>query len=117
MSFGFTQTWLNPGMPDSAVQPGEDIPVHRHQPAGCSGLGDDAVRLPLHAGAGEAGEVWQPPAVLHHCAARQDSQAGLRNSPVFVFSLLWSRRKIPDTPDQRCGTQEELIPSGQWDPD
>ncbi len=34
---------------------------------------DQTLRLPPHAGAGEAGEVWWPPAVLHHRAAHQDA--------------------------------------------
>ncbi len=53
------------------------VPGHRHQPARHSGLCDDAVllRLLLHAGAGEAGEVWWPPAVLCHRVAHQVSQA------------------------------------------
>lgn len=57
---------------------GHSVPGHRHQPAGRRGLGDDAVllRLPLHAGAGEAGEVRRPPAVLRHRAAHRDPQAG-----------------------------------------
>ncbi len=47
------------------------VPGYGHQPAGRGGLGDDAVllRLPLHAGAGEVGEVRSPPALLHHRAA------------------------------------------------
>ncbi len=60
----FTEAWLNPGIPDSAIQPGGGhcVPGHGHQPAG-------------HAGAGEVGEVQWPPAVLCHHAAHRDSQA------------------------------------------
>ncbi len=118
---------VNPGISYSATQPGgrHSVPGHGHHPAGHGGLGDDAVllRLPLHVGVGEAGEVCQPTAVLHH-AAHQDLQAGwalclatahwccltwevtprsiykgittaIMNSDclVFVFSQLWSRRR------------------------
>ncbi len=65
--------WLNPGILDSTIQPGGGhcVPVHRHQPAGHGGLGNDAVLLwlPLHAGAGEAG-------VLCHHAAHRNLQTG-----------------------------------------
>ncbi len=57
----FTETRLNPGILDSAIQPGGTycFPGHRHHTARHGGLGNDAVllRLPLHAGAGESGEV------------------------------------------------------------
>ncbi len=72
----FTETWLNPGIPDSVIQSagGHRVPGHGHQPAVRGRLGDDAVliRLPLHAGAGEAGV----PAVLHHHAAHRDFAEG-----------------------------------------
>ncbi len=59
----FTETWLNPGIPDSAIQAGGEhcVPGYGHQPAGCGELGNDAVLLrhPLLAGAGKAGEVRQ----------------------------------------------------------
>ncbi len=55
----FTETWLNPGIPEIAFQPGEGhcVPGHEHQPAVFGGLGNEAVllRLPLHAGAAEGG--------------------------------------------------------------
>ncbi len=50
----FTETWLNPGIPDSTIQPGGGhcVSGNEHQPAGRNGLGDDAVllRVPLHTG-------------------------------------------------------------------
>ncbi len=72
-------TWLSPGILDSAIHPGGHcVSVYGHQPAGRGGLGDDAVPLwlSLHAGAGEVGEVWWPPAVLRHHAACQHLRAG-----------------------------------------
>lgn len=57
---------------------GHRFPGDGHQPAGCRGLGYDAVLFqpPLHAGFREARKVRGPPAVLCCRAAHRDSQAG-----------------------------------------
>ncbi len=45
----FTETWLSPGIPESAIQPGERhcVPGHGHWHARHGGLSDDAVLFPL----------------------------------------------------------------------
>lgn len=57
---------------------GHCVPGDGHQSARCGRLGDDAVvlRASLHAGAGEAGEVRRPSAVLRDRAADWVAQGG-----------------------------------------
>ncbi len=71
--FYFTETWLSAGIPDS---PREDVESLATDISLLGAVDWVMMRfsfgLPHHAGAGKAGEVWGPPAVLRCCAAHRD---------------------------------------------
>ncbi len=75
--FCFTETWLSAGIPDSAREDVESLATD----ISLLGAVDWVMMrfcfgLPHHAGAGKAGEVRGPPAVLRCRAAHRDLQAG-----------------------------------------
>ncbi len=94
----FTETWLNPVIPDSVSQPAGGPCVPGLDINQCSGLVDDAVllRLPLHAGAGEAGEGHQQATSSSLPSCSSSGLASRRENFAYRLELDRHRRRLKD---------------------